>query len=242
MQEVSHFNMADRLRVVRLLEKRKLVAECLARCVNAALGCDVDIFSDLEALQETQNSGAGLGEALIVISAPSEAGALSECDELERLGLTIADLRVVIVTDSAEMGDVSRSLARGARGHIPTNLSLDVFINALRLIEVGGRFLPADPFMSGSMQIGTASPQDVSVGPLTRRERSVAEALGKGQSNKQIAYDLNMSENTVKVHIHKIMKKLGARNRTEVALKLAGPATTKTPRSTAPAPMAHAVL
>jgi len=67
-------------------------------------------------------------------------------------------------------------------------------------------------------------------------------AVGKGESNKQIAYFLNVSENPVKVHIHNIMKKLGARNRTEVALKLAGPATTKTPRSTAPALKAHAVL
>ena len=52
---------------------------------------------------------------------------------------------------------------------------------------------------------------------FTSRQAAVVEALRKGKANKIIAYELNMCESTVKVHVRSIMKKLKARNRTEVA-------------------------
>jgi DNA-binding NarL/FixJ family response regulator len=55
---------------------------------------------------------------------------------------------------------------------------------------------------------------------LTARQAAVAEAVARGKANKIIAHDLNLRESTVKVHIRSIMKKLHARNRTEVAFKL----------------------
>ncbi|MCS6780698.1 MAG: response regulator transcription factor, partial [Geminicoccaceae bacterium] len=58
------------------------------------------------------------------------------------------------------------------------------------------------------------------LGWLTPRQREVLELLGQGRPNKVIAQRLAMCESTVKVHVRQIMRKLGARNRTEVALKL----------------------
>ena len=52
---------------------------------------------------------------------------------------------------------------------------------------------------------------------FTRRQVAVIDALRKGKANKIIAYELNMCESTVKVHVRNIMKKLNAKNRTEVA-------------------------
>ena len=54
----------------------------------------------------------------------------------------------------------------------------------------------------------------------TGRQAAVLKALCRGKANKIIAFELNLCESTVKVHIRSIMKKLQARNRTEVALKL----------------------
>ena len=51
-----------------------------------------------------------------------------------------------------------------------------------------------------------------------QRQLMVVEALCQGMANKQIAYELSMSEHTVKVHLRHIMRKLKARNRTEVAV------------------------
>jgi DNA-binding NarL/FixJ family response regulator len=54
---------------------------------------------------------------------------------------------------------------------------------------------------------------------VTARELAVVRAIQKGKSNKVIAYELNMCESTVKVHVRRIMKKLNAKNRTDVAIK-----------------------
>jgi DNA-binding NarL/FixJ family response regulator len=54
---------------------------------------------------------------------------------------------------------------------------------------------------------------------LTERQREVLQRLTQGSSNKQIARDLGLSENTVKVHVAAILRALGASNRTEAALQ-----------------------
>jgi DNA-binding NarL/FixJ family response regulator len=53
---------------------------------------------------------------------------------------------------------------------------------------------------------------------FTPRQVEILQNLWQGKQNKKIAHDLDISENTVKVHIHHIMKKLNARNRTQVVL------------------------
>jgi DNA-binding NarL/FixJ family response regulator len=54
---------------------------------------------------------------------------------------------------------------------------------------------------------------------LTARERKVVQAIQRGKPNKIIAYDLNMCESTVKVHVRNVMKKWKAKNRTDVAIR-----------------------
>jgi DNA-binding NarL/FixJ family response regulator len=55
---------------------------------------------------------------------------------------------------------------------------------------------------------------------LTSRQLAVLESVRRGKANKVIAYELNMCESTVKVHLRNIMKKLRARNRTEAAFMI----------------------
>ena len=55
---------------------------------------------------------------------------------------------------------------------------------------------------------------------FTNRQSAVFEALKRGKANKTIAYELNMRESTVKVHVRHVMRKLKATNRTEAVYKL----------------------
>ena len=71
-----------------------------------------------------------------------------------------------------------------------------------------------------SVDLRSAPIADRRLASLTQRQAAVAEALRHGKSNKIIAYELNMCENTVKVHIRSILKKLHATNRTEAAFRL----------------------
>ena len=64
-----------------------------------------------------------------------------------------------------------------------------------------------------------ASPVPRPSGGVTAREAAVIRAIQQGKSNKVIAYELNMCESTVKVHVRNLMKKMKAKNRTDLAIK-----------------------
>lgn len=98
----------------------------------------------------------------------------------------------------------------GLRGHIAPSLTPDVLVAALRLIMAGGSYFPPPENMP------LTPPRGHALASLTQREGEVLTKLCQGKANKIIAYELAMSENTVKVHVYRIMKKLGAANRTEV--------------------------
>lgn len=124
-----------------------------------------------------------------------------------------------IVASSAEDPEiVLRTLEAGACSYISTSMRLSAVIRVIHLVHAGGTFIPttslqmlaARPNLDGRQ----APPQEMLLSP---RQMMVAKALRKGTPNKLIAYDLNMCESTVKVHVRQIMKKLKARNRTQIA-------------------------
>ncbi|HSC05816.1 MAG TPA: response regulator transcription factor, partial [Steroidobacteraceae bacterium] len=84
------------------------------------------------------------------------------------------------------------------------------------MVCVGGTYAPADTLLTQSERA-----QDLAREPLiqgfTQRQSQILDCLRQGMANKLIAYELNMCESTVKVHIRNIMKKLKATNRTQVA-------------------------
>ena len=96
-------------------------------------------------------------------------------------------------------------VSAGGAGFLPYHLSADALLGALRLLHAGERFIPAD------MAVGRSGSTGLIV--LTNREREVLHGIRSGQSNKEIASDLSLSEVTVKHHIKSLRGKLGARNR-----------------------------
>jgi DNA-binding NarL/FixJ family response regulator len=113
-------------------------------------------------------------------------------------------------------------LHHGVRGYIPTSVEWEVAVAALRLISAGGIFVPADAFRSTAAKLDDqpeGQRQRRSDGrDLTPRELSVIDLLREGKPNKVIAARLDMQENTVKVHVRNILKKLNAANRTHAAI------------------------
>jgi DNA-binding NarL/FixJ family response regulator len=97
-----------------------------------------------------------------------------------------------------------------------------VAIAAINLVRAGGVFVPASGL--AYLRTATSTPQLAAQANgkqanklFTSRQLEVIDRLRKGESNKIIAYKLKMGECTVKVHVRNIMRKLKARNRTEVA-------------------------
>lgn len=120
---------------------------------------------------------------------------------------------VVVLSSSEERGHMRKALDCGAVGFIPKSAVPEVMLSALRLVLEGGEYVPPDLLEGPSY---TASQANAAL--LTARQRDVLRLVGQGQSNKQIARVLNLSENTVKIHVASILRSLGAANRTEAVM------------------------
>jgi DNA-binding NarL/FixJ family response regulator len=121
---------------------------------------------------------------------------------------------IVILSDDRPTSDILELISKGARGFIPTSVGMEVAVQAIRLVQAGGIFVP-ETCVRSLHQNGHAEAEHDSF--FTRRQLQVVEAIRQGKPNKIIAYELSMCESTVKVHVRTIMKKLKARNRTQVA-------------------------
>lgn len=118
---------------------------------------------------------------------------------------------VVILSAMEDQAMVSRAMALGARGFIPKSASGEVMVNSLRLVLSGGICLPPGYGDDTHGEVSAEMPS------LTHRQLEVLRLMAKGNSNKEIARDLGISENTVRVHISAIISALDATNRTEAA-------------------------
>jgi DNA-binding NarL/FixJ family response regulator len=111
------------------------------------------------------------------------------------------------------------AIRHGAKGYIPVTTKFGIMIEAVRFVLAGGTYVPMDCLLARD-GLGDAPPRYPPTTSLfTAHELAVIRAIQKGSSNKVIAYELNMCERAVKVHVYKIMKKLGVKNRTDVAIK-----------------------
>jgi DNA-binding NarL/FixJ family response regulator len=166
-------------------------------------------------IKEWLRSGQSAEPAVILLSIPDGGrlpGSLSELmipahDQL-------ASVPVVVQSNDRPGHQVLELLKIGVHGFIPSSVSTEVAVQVLRLVCAGGTFVPSSCLHSLPDKVQGASD---GAGFLTGRQLQVVEAIRQGKPNKIIAYELNMCESTVKVHVRAIMKKLKARNRTEVA-------------------------
>ena len=121
--------------------------------------------------------------------------------------------KVALMSGVANRDVANNALARDARGFIPKSLSAVSFINAIKFILSGERYLPFD-FASSA----PAGKNHSDFTNISGREMQTLEQLCIGLSNKEIARNLDIQEVTVKLHVKNIFSKLGVSNRTQAAL------------------------
>ncbi|TKT80251.1 response regulator transcription factor [Aquamicrobium sp. LC103] len=114
------------------------------------------------------------------------------------------------------------------RGALPMDMELEIWLSVIRLMLRGGEYFPPRMFHDHARPgNGSGAGYDHGATPrpggemveLTGREAEILELVSRGLQNKAIAADLRLSEHTVKIHIHNIIRKLGAHNRTEAAAR-----------------------
>ncbi len=206
-------------RCLIVLDSRALDRECLARTLTThGLGMEVAAFGSVDDWREKKSSCPPIGAVLLNIGARKVADVAAD---ITKLACEFRPVPVVVLSDIDDLAQILRALECGARGYIPTSVGVEVCIEAIGLAIAGGIFLPASSVLAVRHLIETGRQEAPPLaGMFTLRQTEVVRALRKGKANKIIAYELNLRESTVKVHIRNIMKKLKATNRTEVAYKL----------------------
>lgn len=216
-----------------MLAKIDLFAECLMQAVGSRFqGHDIVSFSDPDNLLD----GNLVDVTLIMLyrvpakSFPAILRTIHEFHPKASIGLVVENADEL---DPSIAGFVEERLIHGV---LPLNLNLDVCLAAIDLLMKGGEHFPAallrrlspEPFAGNSLYgrraelsagVATTGRRKRDAGPsgLTTREVQILDLICKGTQNKIIADRLGLSENTVKVHVRNIYKKMNVRNRTEAA-------------------------
>jgi two-component system nitrate/nitrite response regulator NarL len=123
---------------------------------------------------------------------------------------------VVLLTAEIEDGALIAAVKAGVSGIVLKDGAGDALVACLDAVAAGRRAVPHD-LLQRALDLsleGVGHPLD----GLSPRERQIADHVGRGMRNRDIAQSLGMSEGTVKVYLHTIYQKLGIENRTELAL------------------------
>ena len=124
---------------------------------------------------------------------------------------------VIIVSGNEERATIRHAIDFGASGFIPKSVDIEVMRGAMQAVLDGGMWTPADVDLAHPMDHETGEIVK-RLGSLTPQQVRVLMMLSEGLLNKQIAYELSVSEATVKAHVSAILQKLGVESRTQAVI------------------------
>jgi DNA-binding NarL/FixJ family response regulator len=130
-------------------------------------------------------------------------------DDLENYFAERPKARIIVLAEHAGDVEIARALKKGAAGYICKDISPGELVDAIRTVAAGRKYIPDDIAQILSENIGQEE--------LTPTESNILRMIVGGMSNKEIAFALDISENTVKSHNQNIFGKIGVSDRTSAA-------------------------
>ncbi|MGH1415177.1 MAG: response regulator transcription factor [Pelagimonas sp.] len=192
-----------------LADDHDLVRDTLVAYVESTGDIDVDAVANFDQAFERIKSGVAYDLVLLDYKMPKMNG----LEGLHRILALQNPPRVALISGDATREVAEAALEAGAAGFVPKTLAAQSLINAIRFMAMGEQYAPID-FMTAP----EAPPTHPLADKLTQRELQVLEGLTKGQSNKEIARDLDLAEPTIKLHVKTLYRKIDVNNRTQAAL------------------------
>jgi NarL family two-component system response regulator LiaR len=188
------------------------------RVVTASLKAYLESFSDIRVVG-TASSGEELLRHLVqwapavVLQDLLLPGGMDGIETTRRILKRSPSVRVVALTASVEEPRMMGALRAGAVGYVRKDAEPELLLAAIRAVARGRTFI--DPSVARQVvDAAGASPDD-----LTPRELEVLRRLALGRTNKEIATDLFVSEETIKTHTGKILAKLQVENRAQAIVQ-----------------------
>ena len=206
---------------ILLADDHPLFREAIINVIqNSFPGCETLETEDLESALEIAKNEDDLDLILLDLNMPGMNG----LNGLITLRNDLPTVPVVIVSAEEDKQIVLQAITYVAVGFITKSSPRDQMTDALQQILAGNVYLPSDIIRSSQPDNRRTQRKDENQIPpellssLTRRQLLVLERMSKGESNKQIAYNLNIAETTVKAHVSAILRKLGVHNRIQAVL------------------------
>ena len=192
---------------------RGALREAVASVLEAASIGEAGSFEELTALLERE---ADVDLILLDLTMPGISG----FSGLIYLRAQYPAIPVVIVSASDDAVTIRRSMDFGASGFIPKRFGVETLRAAIAKVMAGDVWIPADVDLSAASDPDMAKLRDRLV-TLTPQQVRVLMMLSEGLLNKQIAYELGVSEATIKAHVSAILQKLGVESRTQAVIAAA---------------------
>jgi DNA-binding NarL/FixJ family response regulator len=199
---------------IAVIESRTFIRECIRRSVQSAFPLQVLTYSTAIELEQQRP----LSSPKLIIFSWAQDNREANTNTLKLLSDVAPRIPVIVLAYKNDTELARTAISHGAKGYIPVTMGFEIAVEAVRFVLAGGTYAPLDCLL-GTDRLGDAPSQPPTSGLVTGRELAVIRAIQDGKSNKVIAYELSMCESTVKVHVRNIMKKLNAKNRTDVAIK-----------------------
>jgi DNA-binding NarL/FixJ family response regulator len=208
----------ERLTRVFILSDNRLFREALTR-----------IFSKKSGIETVRSRQFGPDAAQDVISTNADVLVLDSAQFLSAEGMGLVrnlegkqPVKILMVAMKEDEALFLEAVRQGVCGYVPKDASAMDVVNAIRAVAQGEAVCPPRlckhlfDFVAQLAAETPATDQGRTAG-LTRREEQLVPLIDRGLTNKEIAAHLNLSEKTVKNHIHRILRKVGAENRFSLA-------------------------
>jgi DNA-binding NarL/FixJ family response regulator len=169
--------------------------------------------SDIQLVSETDNAAVGFRQfkelrpdvTILGLRLPDSCS----IDDLDNYFSADPTAKIIVLAEHAGDAEITKALKKGALGYICKDVAPDELVKAIYTVAKGKKFIPADVASILSEHVGSEE--------LTPAESNVLRMIVGGMSNKEIAFALDISENTVKTHTRNIFDKLGVSDRTSAA-------------------------
>ena len=201
---------------VFLLAENRLLREALAKIVKKK--ADVNVVGDASFCLQAVEQIVAAGPDVLVLDSATYLADIEFLHEVRRL---LSELKLLMIGMDPDEQTFLQAIRAGAVGYVLKDASASDVISAIRAVAQGEGICPPRlcRFMFDQMaqqsKYSTTTRVRIQEG-LTRREQQLVPLIAQGLTNKEIAKQLNLSEQTIKNHIHRIIQKVGSHDRMSV--------------------------
>ena len=142
---------------------------------------------------------------------------INTSDIINKIKTIAPNTKIVTTSTSEDTRNIKKILSLGVKGYIPKRSDSNILSGALKLILDGGTYIPP-AMLNNNLDYSSYNTLNSFKKNLTNRQSQVLDLIAQGKSNKQIAYDMGVSEATVKLHINALLRSLKVNNRTQAVI------------------------